>query len=866
MASAKQSGNPTNASPGVSKSENIIADDADSASEIISTLRANPSLLLFAKEQLSQFLHSRGENVRPSEISDAELYRNIDEHTDFTELLRRGMFSAPRVLTSPKSQPLNEKEKDSNVLNENRPRIEVPSAYASIPALRDLYSQNIPAQGSLERFGMTLFKESSRSGLSMDNSRQSDEGPVSLDYVLGSGDLLNIELWGGLSRHLSRMVDTDGRLTLPDSGPVLVAGKTILEAQQLVRNALSREYKDIKVDLSLARLRNVRVYVVGEVAKPGMFFISGNATPIGVLLAAGGPTETGSLRRLRQMRGNDLVREIDLYDFLLEGRSDRQSFQNGDTLLVPTVGPQVTVVGSVRRPAIYEILHEMNLQQVLTLAGGVPVAGTLRTISVERIEAHENKTTVTLRSSEQNQSERSAQVESFKIQDGDRITIQSILPYSEQTVYLQGHVFRPGKFEFKPGMTVKDLVKSYQDLLPEPSDRAEIIRLSPPDYRPTIVTFDLLDVLRDTGTPVALNMFDTVRIYGRYERDAPSVSVEGEVQHPGEYPLADNMTAADLVRLAGGFKRSAYTKIADLSSHTTRDGTQVIVEQREVMIGEALAGISDTDVLLHPGDVLSIRQVTGWSDIGAVVVLRGEVNLPGSYGIEPGERLSSVLKRASGFRPTAYPPGTVFTRIQVRDFAERSRQELARKLRMEARIVDARFSSDPDAKLQKTAFDQTQDKILSDLVSQTASGRLVVSLTEDINSWENTPADIELRAGDEIVIPKRPEFVLITGQVYNPAAITYAPGKKASWYLARSGGASQFADKKRAFVIRANGEVVGDTGGFWAGGPLEVQMQPGDSIVIPAKIPTGSSTWKNLATTAQIISALAISAAAVASF
>ena len=229
-------------------------------------------------------------------------------------------------------------------------------------------------------------------------------------------------------------------------------------------------------------------------------------------------------------------------------------------------------------------------------------------------------------------------------------------------------------------MKLTDIISSYDDLLPESADRAEIVRLHPPDMNPQVIGVNLREVLEKKAAAPALQPFDTVRVFGRYDTDAPKVSIYGEVLRPGEYPLSDRMTAADLLRLAGGFKRSAYRDSADLSSYSIMNGEKVELDHRQIPMGRALAGEPDTDVVLKPGDVLTIRQIGGWVDIGGAINVTGEVLHPGRYGIQNGERLSAIIKRAGGFREDAYPYGAILDRAQVREFSAKNREEMVSKL------------------------------------------------------------------------------------------------------------------------------------------------------------------------------------------
>jgi protein involved in polysaccharide export with SLBB domain len=407
-----------------------------------------------------------------------------------------------------------------------------------------------------------------------------------------------------------------------------------------------------------------------------------------------------------------------------------------------------------------------------------------------------------------------------------------------------------------------DVLHSYRDLLPEPADRGEIVRLVPPDLHPEAIEFNVPDVLIGNSNPL-LEPFDTVRIFGRYEADAPKVTIGGEVLRPGSYALSRGMTAAQLVRMAGGFKRDALLTSADLTSYNIEGGTKVVSERVPVRIGEAVdKEDAAADVPLKAGDVLTIHQLTGWNDIGASVTLEGEVAHPGRYGFEPGERLSSILRRAGGFRETSYPAGAVLIRDDVRKLEEASREQLIRQI--ETSSASARISpnlgpGDQSGALQLIA--QQQSEILGRLKNQPASGRMVIHITANISAWENTPNDIEVRVGDVLRVPKRPGFVLVSGQVYNSSAITYSPGKTASWYLQRAGGATEVANKKEIFIIRANGTVVGREPSFWDHNVLSTRLEPGDTLIVPQKIIGASLFWRNLLTIAQISSSIAVTAA-----
>jgi protein involved in polysaccharide export with SLBB domain len=831
-----------------------------------------------------------------------------------------------------------------------------PNPYADVPSLYDLYAQYSKRTPRLERFGEDVF---------INGTGNLDELPMDLpagpDYVVGPGDGLTISLTGGISQRLERVVDREGRIALPEVGAVEVSGRSMGDVQHLVQTVLRGQFRGVDADVSLSRIRTVRVYVTGDVERPGPYDVSSLSTPLNALYLAGGPTSEGSLRVVLHYRGKQLVQEVDLYDLLLHGvRGDVQRLQAGDTIQVPPLKGQVTIEGMVRRPAVYELNGEKDLAEALELAGGVLPSGTLRHIDVERVESHEARTMLRLDIPETDSDAGvNKALEDFTVQDGDKIKITPILPYADKTVYLDGHVSRPGKFAYTDGMKVTDLIKSYKDVLPEPSiTHAEIIRLSQPDFAPEVLTFNLGDALAGKDQDLVLKPFDIVRVFGRFDfedppvitvtgevrdpgdhltngvahlrdavylaggttRDAlltdaqvfrktstgelevinvnlskaldgdakdnialepkdrvfihrdlnkldpPTVAIEGEVARPGKYPLGNDLTAAGLVRLAGGFKRGAYKEEADLTRYEVEQGSKVVSDHVLVPIAKAMEGEPDADVRLRDGDVLAIKQLTGWRDVGSMIAVSGEVVHPGTYGIQEGERLSSIIQRAGGFRNDAYPFGAVFERQQIRELEEKNRADLLDRVQSEAaNIKEIPEQSQQDTLAKQAAVEQYQTT-LQKLQNAPPQGRMVIHISSNLKHWMNTASDVQVRAGDTIYVPKRPSVVLVDGAVYNPTGITFKPGKSAGWYLSQAGGPTGTANKRGVFVIRADGSVAGGPSGFFGGGAESAAMQPGDMVVVPEKIFTISRAWQNTATAAQIVTAIAISASYARTF
>lgn len=836
------------------------------------------------------------------------------------------------------------------------PIIQKPNPYSDVPSLYDMYVQASTKAQQPERFGLNIF----RSG-----SLQSDAIPMDLpvgpEYVVGPGDGLAIDIWGGVSQRLFRVVDRGGRVNLPEVGPLLVSGRSLGDVQRTVQQLLRTQYRDISADVSLSRLRTVRVYVVGEVAEPGAYDISSLSTPLNALYAAGGITPRGSMRSLKHFRGKQIVEQVDAYSLLLHGvQGELARLENGDTLLVPPVGPQVAIDGMVRRPAIYELRSEATLGDVIDLSGGILPAAALKHIEVQRLEAHQRRTMLSLDISQDSDAASTArQLADFKIQDGDQIHLFPIAPYNESAVYLQGHVLRPGRYSFREGMKLTDIIGSYKDLLPEPAKHyAEIIRLKAPDYRPTVESFDLSAALENPAAAPSLDSHDTVRIFSRYDfepapwvwvggevrapgkyttsgqihlRDAlylaggaspdasldsaqlfrtqhdgtmkilsvnlrqalagnaadnvvleprdrvliqknlasvepATVDIRGEVARPGRYPLTAGMRVEDLLSVAGGLKRSADSETADLTRYAATAPADSGGGSTSVNLAAVANGNAAENLDLHAGDVLTVRQRPGWSNIGASMTVRGEVLHPGTYGIQPGEHLSSVIQRAGGLSSDAYPYGAVLMRRDVREMELRTRDALVQRVNSEQTYLRALPETDAEHRNAKLAALAQTETALRQLTANEPAGRVVLHVRPGDSSWNKTAADVPVQAGDVLIIPRKAQYVTVMGQVFNPTAVGFQPGRSAKWYLSQAGGLTQLADKKGVFVIRADGSVIAakNNSGWWSGDPLSSVLRPGDSIVVPERaLNAGPRNWAPLLQTAQVASSIALTVAAI---
>ena len=427
------------------------------------------------------------------------------------------------------------------------------------------------------------------------------------------------------------------------------------------------------------------------------------------------------------------------------------------------------------------------------------------------------------------------------------------------TVSIGGGVRAPGTYQTSGQIRLADAVHLAGGLTPDAQTAdAQVFRYLP-DGKVKIFSVGLRQALEgDPAENIFLQPRDRLLIHRNPDAvDPATVYIHGEVMKPGRYPLTQGMRVSDLIRLGGGFKNSADLEMADLTEYLSQGAAAGRGAHHEVRISAALANTPADNLALYNGDTLTIRQLSGWNDLGASVAIRGEVAHPGSYGIHPGERLSSVLARAGGFLATAYPQGIVFEREEVRQLEQKGREDLIQRVRMESTSFKASIQETPQdqASLAQQSMTQRNQEIAA-LERAPVTGRLVVRVPANLARFAGSLDDIEVRRGDTLLVPKRPEFVIVSGQVYNANAITFRPRHNARWYLRQAGGATDQGNVKMMFIIRASGAVVSQQGSaMWNGGVQSTAVEPGDTIVVPEKAIGGSNGWKSLIAVAQLAEA-----------
>jgi protein involved in polysaccharide export with SLBB domain len=538
---------------------------------------------------------------------------------------------------------------------------------------RDFEQQESRLQ-TLRQFGYDLFRTVPSTFAPV------SDVPVGGDYVLGPGDTLQVYLWGMVDNVLTLPVNQRGEIFLPKVGAFPVRGMPLGEVRRLIQEQLSRQFSGFRMSLSLSELRSLQIYVVGEVARPGVYTVSSLSTLTNTLFAAGGPTKLGSLRNIQLIRNNRTVAALDLYDFLLRGDRTRDlRVESGDTVFVPPIGSVVAITGNIKRPAIYELKGATRIRDLLEhMAGGITPTGYLQRVQVERVKAHEEKVVLDFNLSAFYR-DRDPKA-NFLLEEGDLVRIFPIDPKVYNTVTLEGFVRRPGEYEFKAGMRLSEFMRPVE-MLPEAYlDRVEVIRTKP-DFTREVLAANLRKLWQgDQSQDITLNAKDRI-VVASETRPSGAVSLRGEVKRPGIYPIVQGERLSSVLKRAGGFTEDAYLKGAlfireQLRRQQQEELDRFINAQEEALLQEAARGAAGSlelasggreEVALQQQTVQQRRQLLELLKtkvvLGRMVVKVDELDRfegsPSDITLEEGDTLtipkqpSSVLVIGSVRNPTA---------------------------------------------------------------------------------------------------------------------------------------------------------------------------------------------------------------------
>jgi polysaccharide biosynthesis/export protein len=643
-------------------------------------------------------------------------------------------------------------------------------------------------------FGLDLFKNVPSTFAPLDRI------PIADDYTIGPGDQLLIRAWGQIDVNYRATVEQNGTIYIPRVGSVVVTGVRYADLNDHVRAAIGRVFKDFQVSVTLGELRSIQVYVVGSAARPGTYTVSSLSTLVNTLFVSGGPSPSGSLRRVQLKRGGQVVSEFDIYDLLLAGdKSKDRRLLPGDVIYIPPVGPQVAISGNITTPAIYEIKDQTSLDELIRLSGGLSITAEANRVIIERIDDHRVRRV--------EEFPLSAEGRQRPLKDGDVIRVFPLNPKFENVVVLRGNVAVPGRFPWTEGMRVRDLIPNRLALVvpefwsrvnasaagggvreeqlrndikrnaPEINwDYAVVQRLNAEDLTSGLIPFDLGKAIAgDPESNIVLQPGDVITIFSQADLQVPIfrqtkyVRLEGEMKTAGIYKVQPGETLRQLVTRIGGFTPDAYLYGARFTRESVRRQQQQNLER----------------------------------------------------------------------------------------FVDRLEQDVDRAASNRAQNI----TSVEDAATFQSKV-ESQKRMVARLRSVRATGRVVLNVRPTQNREQDLP-DLVLEDGDQLVLPNRPATVSVLGAVYNETDLLYVPEKRVEDYLREVGGPTRDADDGRIYVIRADGSIRGRQGGSWLGSGIRGErLMPGDAIVVPENL-SKTTFLKGLKDFGTVFYQFALGAAAV---
>ena len=702
---------------------------------------------------------------------------------------------------------------------------------------------------ALKPFGYDLFSSEESSFAA------SAEAPVPTDYIVGPGDTIDVELYGKQVEggNYALTVDREGNLHIPGVGPMQVAGLRYDQVRSRIEHRIQTAMIAVEASVTMGTLRTIRIFVTGDVNYPSSYQVSSLSTVTNALYAASGISKIGSLRDVEIKRQDRLLGKLDLYALLLHGDdSGDVRLQQGDVVFVPPVGPTASIGGEVRRPAIYEVHATDTVGDLLSLAGGLVPDADPHAARLERVDSGTELTVLDLDLD-------SSRDLATRLHPGDILTVPQILNEMADSVSLQGEVLRPGVYAWHPGMRLTELLANLSALKEDADQRYVLIRReSYPSRRVSVLSADavqafegpgsatdpvlqsrdriiVLPLRQDRGDELA-QVLQQLKAQARDGAAPPLVTINGQTIAPGTYPLQPGMRISDLIRAGGGLDSAAYRLGAELTRYVVANGQYRKTEIISVNLPEALGRSPAADLTLEPYDTLIIKQLPYWSTQGSVTIT-GQVRFPGTYPISEGETLSSVIQRAGGLTPYAFAEGAVLTRVEIRAEEQKQLNELAQRMQSQLTTVALQSTQGQQGQNATQALAIGQN-LLAQLRGARPVGRLVISLQDAIDH-PNQVNDIELRPGDTLIVPRARQYVTVIGEVQNATAHIWKPDLSRDDYIQLSGGLTQRADKKRIYVVRADGSVIAEQGSSWFNRGAEIQA--GDSIVVPInaeKLPT----------------------------
>jgi len=643
------------------------------------------------------------------------------------------------------------------------------------------------------------------------------------NYVLGPGDQVIVDIYGASQRTHNLTVSPDGLVTVPGYGPIAVSGLSVAAAQSKIRSSLGSRYASSEIKISLGQTRTISVNVMGEVKVPGTYTLSAFATVFHALYSAGGISDLGTLRNIKVFRQGRLITVVDIYEYILNGRlAGNVRLQDNDVIQVGVYDCLVDITGKVKRSMAYEMRSNESVSTLLRYAGGFSGDAYKKSVRLIR-KSGENVSVFNINEFD---------MSSFKVADGDSVTVDSMLNRYENMVEVKGAICRPGLYHLGAEVhSVKTLIESADGLMEDAFTAHAVIHRMKEDRSLTTIPVDVQGILNGTIADIPLQNEDVLFIPTQTElRTLRTLTITGEVMSPGSYEYADNTTIEDLIVQAGGLRDEASTARVDVSRRiidpksTTK--TKMISQSYSFSIKDGLMIDGERNFVLEPYDVVHVRRSPGFQTPRSVTV-EGEVNFEGDFTLEKkNQRLSDLVAAAGGITDDAYVRGARLMRKMNDD----------ERARMRTLLNAIRSQQDEKDSIKMEQLDLTD----------------VYPVGIELDKALANPGgeyDITVREGDRLVIPEYNPTVRISGNVMFPNTVSFSEGENYKYYVNKAGGFGNRAKKSKTFVIYQNGTVAQVGHG--------VKIEPGCEIVVPTKRQREPFNWAHLATIGSSMASLA---------
>ena len=679
--------------------------------------------------------------------------------------------------------------------------------------------------------------------------------PTPLDYVIGPGDKLFIDIYGQSENYYQVEVSPDGDAILENIGPVNLSGLSLENAKKRLMSRFKPIYSGLNdnstfINISVGIPRAIRVNIVGEVNLPGTYNFSAFNTAYNAIYVAGGITENATLREIKLYRNNKLVNTIDVYKFLNRGDgSSNIRLENNDLIVVGPYTNRVTIEGAVKIPGKFETKKDETLADLLSYSGGLSENAFKKSIKLTRIIDGELKI-VDINSD---------QFEFFKPMSGDKFLVDQIIEKYNNRVIVNGAVFRPGTFSVFDGMSIKDLIEKAGGLKSDVYyEKAYVVRTNK-DYSTTTISIDLKNEMNNPS--FILKEEDILNILSLNDLSEDSyVEISGEINNPGVFPYSENLSVSDLILLAGGFKENASQSRIEINRRLSSNEKLNENNITEILTFDFNQNLKESPIIIKPFDQIIIRKNPNFY-VQQYARVEGEVMYPGKYAISSkNERISDLMNRSGGFKNMAYLKGA--TLIRLTEFAE-LKSDLTKKIKnlndLKIKVSSKKGALtesevllikriDEDLKNLETQKNENKnlanyaktERISEIIKKNSVQGDIPISKSEaigiDLEEIIRSPkskSDLLLKEGDVIVVPKKVETVRLRGELLYPTTVRFIPNKSLKYYINSSGGFDNKAKRSDTYIVYANGDVARTKKFLFFN--IYPKAEPGSEVIVPKK-------------------------------